>query len=150
MFPNPFTWLAGKLAGPVLAAIGIAAVVVAGVQTVRLDGFHLLGWTVHEGALDREAAANKRADALGHDLDVCHASNVTLQDALGRQNKWISDNSAADSQRLKDAAAAVTAAQNATNALLAKLRAFGATPPQGKDTCERVKDVDTRFLETLK
>jgi hypothetical protein len=137
MFPNPLTWLAGKLAAPVLAAIGIAAVIVAGVQTVRLDGVHLFGWTIHEGALDREAANLKsaqdwegKANQFKTGLDTCNDSVTALAD----QTKAIQ----ADLDGKWKALLPTLSKMNADAAHILALK-----PKQGQSQCDFAFDVLT-------
>jgi hypothetical protein len=134
---NPFTWLAGKLAGPVLAAIGIAAIIVAGVQTVRLDGVHLFGWTIHEGALDREAANLKsaqdwegKATSYKSGLDTCNASVTALADRTAALQK--------DMDTRWDAIRPTLSQMNANAAHILALK-----PKQGQSQCDFAFDVLT-------
>jgi hypothetical protein len=80
-------WLAGKIAGPVCACLALLGIASCTVQTVRLDGVHIFGWNLHDGALDREAANLKsaqdwegKATNYKSGLDTCNASVTALAD----------------------------------------------------------------------
>lgn len=142
------TWLAGKLSGIIIFCLACAAIplaIVAGVQTVRLDGFTLFWWHVVDGAIPARDAALKARDKALMDLGTCHGNVTTLEANIGIQNGKIADmgkQSAAD-RAASDAAYAALASQRKTNA--SKIAQILATKP-GADQCA---SADNLILESL-
>lgn len=134
---NPFAWIAEKLAGPVLALIGVLAIVGLTAQTIRLDGVHLFGWTVHEGALDREAANLKSAEAwegkagaFKTGLDTCNGSVTALAEKTAAIQK--------DMDAKWSALQPTLSQMNANAAHILALK-----PKQGQSQCDFAFDVLT-------
>lgn len=135
-------WLANKavmIAVVLLAILGTIMTPVAVVQTIRLDGFTLLGWHITDGAL--KAAADAKLD-----LNTCRANTDSLQAGISKQNASI----AAMGRELKAtqarAAAALAAAKAGRPAAAANQAAIIAAKP-GPDIC---KSADALILEMAK
>ncbi len=141
-------WLAGKLSGIIIFCIACAAIplaIIAGVQTVRLDGFTFLWWHIVEGAIPARDAAIKARDRALTDLGTCHANVAGLEDKIAIQNGKIADlgKESADAKAKADAAYAALADARKSNA--AKIAQIMAAKP-GPDQC---KSADDLILESL-
>lgn len=84
----------------------------------------------------------RRADELQVKLSRCETS-------IDRQNDAIDKLSKQSEAALAEAEAEVTAARRENRAAKDRLNRFLAQPIQGDTVCERLLDVDRRFLEEI-
>ena len=147
-------WLANKLAAPILLAVAALFIVVTIVQTVQLYGagfsLPIIGHVVlANGAIQDAKDADARAAKSESNYQTAKGNTDRCYIKLDAQSAKISKDSAADQSALATAAQKVAEAQRKAALLAAKFAAFRAQAPVGADVCTRVKDVDSRFLETL-
>ncbi len=87
--------------------------------------------------------------SLLRSYNTCHASVGTLEGANALQNASLAAVSAAGSRAKADAALAVQRSQAGLAAAL-KARAAISAPLVADEACARAKEVDGRFMETLR
>ena len=83
-------------------------------------------------------------------LNTCQGNVSALEISIGDQNAKIMKLQEQTAARVSAAEAAVEAARTETQAATNRLNRFLSQAPQGATVCERVDDVDRRFLELLK
>ena len=87
--------------------------------------------------------------SLLRSYNICHASVGTLEAAIGVQNASLAAVSAAGSRAKADAALAVQRSQAGLAAAL-KARAAISAPLVADEACARAKEVDGRFMGSLR
>lgn len=142
-----------KLIRPILLAALAAMTMLAAVETIGLHGFAItlplvgtLGWP---GALDRAAAAEQARDVAEANFKTAESNVMALSAAVARQNVALAALAKEAEERRARAAAAVKNAQESARQARARLAAVVIHPPQGATACDRVMDIDRRFLEAL-
>ena len=134
----------------ILALIGIVVGPVALWQTARIDGVSVFGWSIVTGYKADVAAANTARDAALKDYGQCKTNRTTLQAAIDKQNASIKALGDQTYAKLAAQAKVLADAETARTALAAKMAAYLASPPSGTDECARYRNIDTRFLGSLK
>lgn len=83
-------------------------------------------------------------------LNTCRRNVDDLEASVKRQSDEIERMERETEQRVANAEAAVASAKVATENANRRLARFLSESPMGSTVCERVEDVDRRFLELLK
>ena len=97
-----------------------------------------------------DAAINNPQTGYVVRLAQCRANVTDLEQSIEQQNARISAVEAGSAQRIATAETAVQRAREATRAANTRVTAILSAAPKGATVCERVEDVDRRFLEMLK
>lgn len=148
------------LVGAVGVAIGVAgSSLVSNTLNFKVP---LVGWKVQGTAVQLRAAKAELRDPVtgfkwqdlyivsAKDLATCRANNARLENGITEQNQRIQAQSDKDRIALEQAQKDSQTSKSALAAAEADRRKLLSKLPQGIDFCARVKDVDDRFLETLK
>lgn len=111
-----------------------------------------LGVTVFQKrGVERDlAAAESKLTTAETNLRTCRTNTRTLELSVAEQNTQIDGLRRDTVARLNAAERAVAAANRETAAAQARINRFMAAPVAGATACERVADVDARFLEMLR
>lgn len=104
--------------------------------------------TAERGALHR--AINDPDTGYVVRLNTCRTTAASLEQAIEDQNARVRAQAEESARRVAAAEAAVGRARAETEAANARVAAFLSAAPQGATVCERVEDVDRRFLEMLR
>lgn len=83
-------------------------------------------------------------------LTTCTANNQILSGGIDRQNASIAANAARGAIAIADATRSVAAAQVKTAEAQREATAILNVRPSGETACERLLDLDSRFLESIK
>jgi septal ring factor EnvC (AmiA/AmiB activator) len=135
-------WLLGKL-WPIGAIAALAASIYLGIALMGVK--HDLKTCGND-----KVALQSQNTQLTRDLAQARTNVSTLQNALNQQNAQLRNLSAQSQAQIAALSKQVDAA-NARGAVAEKrARATLSYKPQGKDSCERLIDVDRRFTESLK
>lgn len=111
-----------------------------------------LGVTVFQKrGVERDlATAASKLTAAQASLTTCRTNTRTLEADIADQNRQIDGLRRDTVARLATAERAVAAANRETAAAQARINRFMAAPVAGATACERMVDVDSRFLEMLR
>lgn len=130
------TWQVGT---SVAAAVALTLAVSLGVTVFQKRG------------VERDlATATSKLTAAQADLTTCRTNTRTLELSVAEQNTQIDGLRRDTVARLAAAERAVAAANRETAAAQVRINRFMAAPVAGATACERMSDVDARFLEMLR
>lgn len=135
-------WLEAR-AWQVGASIAVAAAVILAVS---------LGVTVFQKrGVERDlATVTSKLTATQAALTTCRTNTRTLELSVAEQNTQIDGLRRDTVARIAAAERAVAAANRETAAAQVRINRFMAAPVAGATACERMNDVDARFLEMLR
>lgn len=88
-------------------------------------------------------------DTLVLKIDRCERTRATLQSGLDEQNKRVNALGEQSRTRIAAAEAALVIARRNNAAAQSRLNAFLAQPTEGETVCDRVLNLDQRFLEEI-
>ena len=126
--------------------------------TVAVAVFCALGWHDASGAKNRAELERDGLHALIYDpkvgyialINQCHENGDRLEQAMVDQGLELDKLRLDGDRRRIDAAARVEAAQKDARSIEAKYKRLMTAAPHGTTACERIEDIDSRFLETMR
>ncbi len=131
----------------IAAGAGVAILVIASffLFQAQMENRHL---TKLNAQLD--ARINNPTTGLNAQLAQARTNSLQLESALATQNQRLREQATESNARLTALTARLTEIQRQNRQLAADRARIMATPPRGTTLDERVRDIDTRVLETLR